>query len=165
LLDDCQINNNLAELNPEAINNPAIYSLLTNKYYKAVNVDVKIDFTVLTPDLSCLNVQSYELSRMLGILLDNAIEASAKSDKKLVHITFRKDKYSNKTLITIENNYINKDVNIEKIFEKGYSSKKDDRINHGLGLWEVNNYIQKRDNLNLVVSKNEDYFKQELQIS
>ena len=35
LLGDCQINNNLAVLNPELINNPAVYSLLADKYYAA----------------------------------------------------------------------------------------------------------------------------------
>ena len=37
LLEECQINNNLAVLNPELINNPAIYSLLADKYYTFEN--------------------------------------------------------------------------------------------------------------------------------
>lgn len=164
LLADCQINNNLSVLNPEIINNPVIYSLLTDKYYKSTAVDVKIDFDILD-DLSCLNINSYEFSRILGILLDNSIEASSKSKEKIVHVTFKKDKKVNRNLIIIENTYANKDVNIDKIFEKGYTSKNNvDKHSHGLGLWEVRKYLKKRDNLNLHTTKNDTYFIQQFEI-
>lgn len=163
LFGDCQNNNALSILTPEAINNPTLYNLLTNKYYDALNADVPIDFTILTSDLSDLNIKSYELSRILGILLDNAIEASAKTKNKLVHVTLKKDKNVNRHLIIIENTYTNKDVDINKIFVKGYSSK-EDKEQHGIGLWEVNNYINKRKNLNLTASKNDEYFIQQFEI-
>lgn len=35
LLEECKLTNNLNVLNPQTINNPSIYSLLNNKYYKA----------------------------------------------------------------------------------------------------------------------------------
>ena len=41
LLEDCQKINNLSLLNPELINNPAIYSLLTFKYYKSDEIGIK----------------------------------------------------------------------------------------------------------------------------
>ena len=94
LLKDCQINNNLAVLNPELINNPAIYSLLADKYYKAEELNIQINLEVFV-DLNNLNIKTYELTRILGILLDNAIEASSKCENKVINITFRKDK-SNK---------------------------------------------------------------------
>ena len=34
---DCKITNNLSIINPRTINNPGIYSLLNNKYFKALN--------------------------------------------------------------------------------------------------------------------------------
>ena len=164
LFEDCQNNNNLDILTPEAVNNSTLYSLLTNKYYDALKVDVQIDFTILASDLSNLNIKSYELSRILGILLDNAIEASSESKEKLVHVIIKKDKMTNKHLIIIENTYANKEVDLSKIFMKGYSSKSD-KYNHGIGLWEVNNYINKRNNLDLISSKNDDYFIQQFSIS
>lgn len=163
LFGDCQDNNNLDTLTPDVINNSTLYTLFTHKYYDALNVNVHIDFTILTSDLSNLNIKSYELSRILGILLDNAIEASANSDTKLVHVTIKKDKADNKHLIIIENTYSNKDVDLDKIFIKGYSSK-NDNANHGLGLWEVDNYIHKRSNLKLNSSKNNEYFIQQFEI-
>jgi len=165
LLEECQINNNLSVLNPEIINNPAIYSLLSDKYYKSEELGIKLNLEIFA-DLSNLNITSYELTRILGILLDNAIEASAKCDKKIVNIIFRKDKNLNRNLIIIENTYINKDVNLNKIFDKGFSSKEEneDKKNHGIGLWEVKKYIHKRDNLNLYTTKNEEFFSQQFEI-
>ena len=167
LLKDCQINNNLAVLNPELINNPAIYSLLADKYYKAEELNIQINLEVFV-DLNNLNIKTYELTRILGILLDNAIEASAKCENKVINITFRKDK-SNKILIIIQNTYINKDINIDRIFEKGYTSKEDNANdenskNHGLGLWEVRKYLRKHTNLDLFTTKNEDFFTQQFEI-
>ncbi len=167
LLKDCQINNNLAVLNPELINNPAIYSLLADKYYKAEELNIQINLEVFV-DLNNLNIKTYELTRILGILLDNAIEASAKCENKVINITFRKDK-SNKILIIIQNTYINKDINIDRIFEKGYTSKEDNANdenskNHGLGLWEVRKYLRKHTNLDLFTTKNENFFTQQFEI-
>ena len=168
LMGDCQINNNLAVLNPELINNPAIYSLLADKYYKSEDAGIKMNLEVFT-DLSNLNIKMYELTRILGILLDNAIEAASECENKLINITFRKDKKTNRDLIIIQNTYANKDVNIDRIFEKGYSSKQEDdnnkdSKNHGLGLWEVRKYLKKHTNLDLYTTKNKEFFTQQFEI-
>lgn len=91
LLEECQINNNLAVLNPELVNNPAIYSLLADKLGKAEKDHIKLNYEVMT-DLSNLNIKTYELTRILGILFDNALEAASKCDKKIVNVSFRADK-------------------------------------------------------------------------
>ena len=169
LLEDCQIVNDLNILNPEIINNPAIYSLLTSKYHKAEELGIKIHLDVFL-DLGNLNINIYELSRILGILLDNAIEASMLSSEKIINIDIRKDNRLNKDLFIIENSYSNKNVNTDEIFEKGYSSKEDhsredsSKNYHGLGLWEVRKIIKKHKNLNLYTTKNNLLFKQQLEI-
>ena len=165
LLEECQINNNLAVLNPELINNPAIYSLLADKYNKADEDNIKLNLEIMA-DLSNLNIKTYELTRILGILFDNALEAASKCDKKIVNISFRNDASHNKILIIIQNTYKNKDINIDKIFEKGYSSKEniDEKHSHGLGLWEVRKYLKKNTNLDLYTTKNDEYFTQQFEI-
>lgn len=164
LLEDCQFNNNLASLTPDSIDNPAVYSLLTDKYYKAESCNVKLNLELLD-DLSCLNIKPYELARILGILLDNAIEASAKTTEKVINVIFRKDKKVNRNLIIIENSYENKDVNIDKIFEKGYTSKiSEDKHGHGLGLWEIRKYLRKHTSLNLYTTKSDSFFRQQFEI-
>ena len=166
LLEECQINNNLAVLNPELVNNPAIYSLLADKLGKAEKDHIKLNYEVMT-DLSNLNIKTYELTRILGILFDNALEAASKCDKKIVNVSFRADKnHRNRTLVIIQNTYTNKDVNVDRIFEKGYTSKTDgeNHQNHGLGLWEVRKYLKKNINLDLYTTKNDMFFTQQFEI-
>lgn len=164
ILDDCQRVNNLALLSPEVINNPAIYSLLAAKYHDANELGIKVNIEVFM-DLSNINMKIYELTRILGILLDNAIEASKQCEEKEINIIMRKDLRTDKQLFIIENTYLNKDVNIDEIFEKGKTSKTTkDSNNHGLGLWEVRNLVRKRKNLNLYTTKDEKHFKQQFEI-
>lgn len=160
LLDDCQRVNNISNLNPNIINNPALYSLLASKYYKADALGIKINFEICI-DLNTLKIKIYELSRMLGILLDNAIEASIECNEKVINIKMRKDEIHNRQLIIIENTYINKEIDLDKIFEKSYSTKPN---NTGLGLWEVRQLLNKNNNLNLYTAKNHKYFRQQLEI-
>ena len=160
LEDDCQKVNTLYVLNPEIINNDGIYNLLTTKFHEAEEKDIKVTITVLL-DLGNLKMKIYDFARILGILLDNAIEASSESDEKLINITFRNDSKNSRQLITIENSYKDKNVDTEKIFEKGTSGKE----NHtGLGLWEVRKILKKTNNANLFTSKTDTLFSQQLEI-
>lgn len=160
LLDDCQRVNNLTTLSPEVINNPAIYSLLASKYHKADELGIKINLEIFL-DLNTLNIKIYELTRIMGILLDNAIEATLECDEKVIHVIMRKDDAHHRQLLIIENTYLNKDINLDKIFEKSYSTKPN---NTGLGLWEVRQILKKNTNLNLFTTKDDKFFKQQLEI-
>lgn len=160
LLGDCQKVNNLYTLSPEVINNPAIYSLLTSKYHKADELGIKINLEVFL-NLNELNMKIYEFTRALGILMDNAIEAASECDEKIINVEIRKDFKVNRQLLIIENTYKEKDVDLDKIYEKGYSSKPN---NTGLGLWEVRQIMKKNNNLNLYTTKNDEFFNQQLEI-
>mgnify|MGYP004631791525 FL=1 len=158
--EDCRITNNLSILNPRIINNPGIYSLLNNKYFKAINAGIKFDLYFLL-DLSTLKINQYKFSRILGVLLDNAIEEAEKCKEKIIKVSFKREEKNKRAIILIENTYTNKNVNIEDIFKKGYSGKQ----NHsGIGLWEVRKYIKSSKNLDLFTSKNDKFFKQELTV-
>ncbi len=152
--------NNLSTLSPDVINNPAIYSLLAAKYHKADELGIKINLDVFL-NLNILNMKIYEFTRILGILMDNAIEAARECDEKIINVEIRKDISSPRQLLIIENTYTNKDINIDKIFEKNYSTKEN---NSGLGLWEVRQILHKNNNLNLYTTKNDKFFKQQLEI-
>ena len=151
---------NIATLNPNLINNPGIYNLLVSKYKKASDLGVKIHLEYFF-DFERINMPIYQFSRMFGILLDNAIEAATNSNEKQVNISFR-DSSSNKTqIIIVENSYSNKEIDTSKIFEKGVSEKKD---HMGMGLWEVNQIIMQNNNIHLLTTKDDNYFKQQLEI-
>ena len=160
LEDDCQKVNNLYVLNPKLINNPGVYSLLTTKYNEAEQKGIKVNMSLLL-DLSKLNMKIYGFTRVLGILLDNAIDASSECEEKIINIIFRDDAKNHRQLIIVENTYKDKNVDTEKIFNKGFTGKE----NHtGLGLWEVRKILNKSKNLNLHTTKNEKYFSQQIEI-
>lgn len=160
LEEDCSRVNNLYVLNPDNINNPGVYNLLTTKYNEAEEKGIKVTLTVLL-DLNDLHMKIYEFARILGILLDNAIDAASECDLKVLNIVFRNEAKNNRNIILIENTYKDKDVDIDQIFNKGVSGKE----NHtGLGLWEVKQILKKNNNVNLYTTKNEQYFSQQLEI-
>lgn len=152
--------NNVALLNPKLINNSGIYNLLMSKYKKAhdVNVEIKLDFFF---DFEKLKMPIYEFSRILGILLDNSIEEAQLTKEKQVNILFRDSTKNNTQIIAIENTYNNKDVDTNKIFEKGVTQK---QTHMGMGLWEVKQILNRNNNVNLITNKNEKFFKQTLEI-
>ena len=163
ILIECNINNNLSALNPSVINHPAIYNIIASKYHKAeelgitVNLQTFVNFNDFTLDI-------YNFCRILGILLDNAIEASHVCEEKLINIEIRNIKPRKCQIVTIENTYSNKDIDISRLSEKGYTSKKEEKECHGIGLWQVSKILRKYPNVILDTSKNEEFFKQELVI-
>lgn len=157
---DCIEANNLPALSPAVINNPAIYSILASKYYKADKHDIRINLEVFL-DLNTLNMKTYQFTRILGILLDNAIEATLECEEKIINVSIRNDFKVKRQILVVENTYSNKDIDTEKIFEKGFTTKPK---NTGLGLWEIRQILRKNKNLNLFTSKNDKYFTQQLEI-
>lgn len=83
-------------------------------------------------------IEKFELVEILGNLLDNAIEATEKNKflKKEVSLIIGEE--NNKKFIRIENTTENI-IDINKMFEKGYSTKKEG--NHGYGLYNVKKII------------------------
>lgn len=157
---DCERVNNIALLNPELINNSGIYNLLTAKYKKAEENKVEIHLEFFF-DFNKLKMPIYDFSRILGILLDNAIEASKDTNEKQVFIIIRDSSRNNTQIVNIKNNYINKNIDTTKIFEKGITEKE----NHsGIGLWEVSQILKRNNNINLITKKDDTYFEQNLEI-
>lgn len=163
LLEDCQKTNNLYALSPNVINQPAIYHMLATKYYDADQKNVNIDLNVFL-DLNKIEkrMKIYDFTRILGILLDNAIDAATECDKKQISVTFRKEINKNDLiLVIIKNTYKNKDVDTEEIYQKGITSKE----NHsGLGLWKIRQILMRNNNLNLFTTKNDKFFIQQFEI-
>ena len=157
---DCKDVNNLYLLNPKVINDPGVYSLLVDKYAKAKKSGIKIALEFLL-DMDDLEMNIYEFTRILGILLDNSIEAAKESSEKQIHISFRNDFNKKQQVVIIENSYKNKNVDIDTIFDK---SKTDKKNHSGLGLFEVKRILCKHNNLNLYTTKDNKLFRQQLEI-
>ena len=160
LLKECNCMNSMDLLNNKGTENPAIYGVLLNKYKRAeeYNINMNIDIMV---SLDKFKEKSYVLSRMIGILLDNAIEATSECEEKIVNVQFVKEEGKNRNLIIIENTYNNKNVDTNKIFEKNFTTKEG---NSGLGLWKIRDILSKDMDLDLYTTKDGVMFKQQLEI-
>ena len=160
LVKDAHNTNTLYLLDPSLINNDGVYNLLVTKYHEAEAKDINLTITFLL-DLKKLRMSIYEFARVLGILLDNAIEASSESAEKILNIIFRHDFKNDVQIITIENSYNDKNVDLTKIFTKGTSTKPN---HNGLGLWEVKKILSKYDKCNLLTNTNNNLFIQQIEL-
>lgn len=99
-----------------------------------------------------------DISKSLGVYLDNAIEACIKSDNKYIII----DVYSenDQIVFSISNTYSEK-IDLSKIDNEGYTTK---GIGKGYGLSLIKDIINKNDMLNQLREFNGIYYVQKLYI-
>ncbi len=118
--------------------NPILLSLLIPRLQIAEDANVMFDVsTSVSNDL--MAYQSLEVIRMLGILLDNAIESAICSERKFVQLYTEKEPDG---LLVILSNSTNEEVNVNYIFQKGYTQKSK---HMGQGLCEVSKIISRSD--------------------
>ncbi len=109
-------------------------------------------------DLNLSILEKNDLYTILGIFLDNAIEAALESTEKMVSLQIYEE--DNKLTFLIANTFFK--VDLERIKEKGYSSKDKNR---GIGLYLVNNIINKNKNLENITNVEHNFFTQKLLIN
>ncbi len=148
--------------NISRICNPALEKLIENKVTLArqKNIAVKIESKT---NLRNLKIDTYDLCKIIGIFLDNAIEAAYESEEKEIIIKIFENKRARKKNIHIENSYKGM-VDLNKIFTKGYTSKTYENGSHGLGLWSVKKIVQVNDNIH-IVTRAKDRFCQHIEIN
>lgn len=140
VLQECNVVNNFSVITPELFNEPAIYGIMGAKYFLAVDKDITVDLDV-TCNFTKICFSMPELSRILGILLDNAMEAPEKAKQKYIRFEAKYDKRKNADVIKVINTYDTSiNIDLDKIYEKGVSSKK---VKSGIGLWEVKKLVKK----------------------
>ncbi|MEN2774327.1 sensor histidine kinase [Acetivibrio clariflavus] len=152
--------NNFVPLNSYIKDVPPVYGLLLSKISYSEIKNVTINITV-TCKLKITNIKIYDFCKILGILLDNAIEAAAESEKKLVELSIRESPDKSSLFIEITNSCIGT-VDISSIFKDGYTTKKD---HTGFGLWEVQKILSKYKNCKLYTNVWENYFSQKIEIA
>jgi len=92
LVPECFKINGLYRFHSKLMMNAGIYSIIADKYNLAEKKNVKMSLNILL-DLNSLNIDTYTLTRILGILLDNAIEAASECSKKVVNVSFQDENY------------------------------------------------------------------------
>ena len=116
-------------------------------YYKiskaeelGIKISINISAGIKKSVLHNMNAEDYkQLCRIIGVYLDNAIEASAISNEKLLGIEIYLN--NNDVEIIISNSYLG-EVDIKNVNEKGYSTKGN---SHGYGLSLVKTILENSD--------------------
>lgn len=160
VIGECGDINTLSVINPKIFNDPAIYGIVGAKYFLAIEKDIKFEFDITT-NISKIEFSMPDLSRILGIILDNAIEATSKLQKnKFIKLEMRFDNKKCADIIRVYNTYDTSiHINTQDIFKKGYSSKK---VKSGIGLWEVKKLIEKSRNAQIYAAIEKDKFIQNI---
>lgn len=151
--------NNTIPLSKYVKNNPALYGLLLSKLSFAELKDIQFIINIMD-EYNIEKVKIYDLCKILGVLLDNALEAAFESSNKYVELSINKNSQNN-IVIEITNSYAG-ELNKDKIFENGYTTKSG---HSGFGLWEVNKIISRNENCSLKTSVTDTLFTQRLEIS
>lgn len=132
--------------------------LLTTKLILSTEKDIHVQIEI--PDkINDISMDIIDFSRILGILIDNAIEASEKSNEPEINIVFLKT--SNSCIFVVENSF-NGEVDISKIFQEGFSTKGGNR---GYGLKNVLDIKKSYPNLFLNTRLENNRFIQELELT
>jgi two-component system sensor histidine kinase AgrC len=132
-------------------------------YYKLSHIDksVKANLSVKTSLKKFDNMTSKlskEVLKIIGVLLDNAIEAVANEKEKFINIEFSIKK---NVFIMIMENYCTEKIDIKNIMEAGYSTKGKDR---GYGMALIKDILKKQKNIDLKINIKNSEFVTELEV-
>ena len=125
-----------------------------------ININISISKDVNNSNLNRMSAtQKDELYSIMGVYLDNAIQAAKESNKKEVSLEIYKE--NEKIVIIIANTYNGK-IEMEKLDNYGYTTK---GKNHGIGLHLVKKIIENETIYFPFRSLFEDYYVQKLVIN
>lgn len=136
-----------------------VKGLLYHKLSKMEDNNIKyylyVDQNLKDKDIESFDLKTYrDLTKLLGVFLDNAIDAALKSEEKEIEVEL-KDK-DDCLLLTISNTY-DKNTDINKVGKSGFTTK---GIGHGFGLSIVKDIAKTNSEIETFSSKESDKFIQ-----
>ena len=138
---------------------PEIKGLVSSKVIKAQELGIDVFIDIMEP-IDKIEVDIVEMVRSLGIILDNAIEASICSEEKNMAIGFIKK--NNSVIILVSNSFSGDIPPIHKLYRLGFSTKGENR---GLGLSNLREIMSKYNNVAIDTRIEGKIFLQEITIS
>lgn len=137
---------------------PGIKSILSNKIILALEKGIHIEFEIEQKWSTC-HVDVFDYIRMLGILLDNAIEASEACSVAFINIAFITDNIKQEHRLIIENSTNQEFINIGHIFQDGVTSK---GANRGIGLSNMQHILSNYEQAHIETEYSNYRFRQTL---
>lgn len=138
---------------------PEIKGLISAKVIRAQELGIDTIIDIVEP-ITKINMDIIDLSRILGIILDNSIEAALDSDKKTINIALINKNKS--VIIVVVNSFKGEILSVSRLFKEGFSTKGENR---GLGLSNLKEIINRYNNVSLDTCIKENIFIQEINIS
>ncbi len=133
--------------------------LLATKVIHADQLGIKLNVEI--PDeIESINMDIIDLTRIIGILTDNAIEACVNHVGAQICIAFMKTCHDS-ILICVDNTIENVTINLNEIYQESFSTKGQNR---GIGLTNVKEILKRYDTVNLSTHIEDGWFMQELDI-
>ena len=120
-----------------------------------------IDITIDIPDkVESFLIDTVDLARILGIFLDNAMEATLETEQPQIGLNIIQNKTG--VSIIISNRFRDSGLMLHKLKQKDFSTK----IGHqGIGLWNAQKIISSYDNVLLETTMKCDYFTQHIELT
>lgn len=136
-----------------------VKGLLYHKLSKMEDNNIKyylyVDQNLKDKDIESFDLKTYrDLTKLLGVFLDNAIDAALKSEEKEIEVEL-KDK-DDCLLLTISNTY-DKNTDINKVGKSGFTTK---GVGHGFGLSIVKDIAKTNSEIETFSSKESGKFIQ-----
>lgn len=137
---------------------PEVKGLLSAKLIYAHELNINVTIEIRNPVCN-IAIDSLDFARVLGIFLDNAIEASLQtSDPKISFVIFQENKH---TTVIISNTFTEQEIPLSDLNKAGVSSKGEHR---GIGLNNASNILSKYPNILCDTQTNRNLFIQHLEI-
>lgn len=141
------------------IKKPELKGFITAKLIYAQEMNIKTAIEAETP-IETVAANIVDLTRILGIFLDNAIEAALETAKP--QMTFAAIQSDSETVFIVSNNFIDHHLNISQLSRPDISSKGSGR---GIGLYNASKIIDSYKNMFLETTISNGFFIQTLHIS
>lgn len=131
-----QINQKIGSFgNPISVNNEIADAIFNKFYYEGKEQGILFNIQGHFP--SECNIQAYDLCTILSNLLSNAMHAQTECEGGTVDVSIR---YTDREItIKIENHYLHEPLQTEGMFQ----TQKPDKANHGFGLENVRECVEK----------------------
>ena len=126
--------------------------LFISKVYFMKESDIMFQIECKVP-VDVVPIQVFDLVRILGVCLDNAIEAAIQTNNPFINVSIIKDR--NQIEFIIQNSAIETKEGIPKLLKAGYSTKKG---HSGLGLSNIEDIKKKYSNVYVQYEKTKEQF-------